>query len=115
MLRRKPQSAVARANARGLDAAVAFGVEHSVDLAVNDRSDRADFSVGEIWELLFAHAIDAQVATHPEIALRVLQDPEDAVVEQAVVRRDVGDLPVLDPAQPAVVCADPDRARAVFV
>ncbi|MCG3159368.1 MAG: hypothetical protein JMDDDDMK_00354 [Acidobacteria bacterium] len=115
LLGRKPQFAVARADARRLIAAVAFRVEHPVALAVNNRIDCANPAVGEIVELPAAHAIDAQVATHPEIATRVFQDLEHSIVEQAVVNRDVGDPAVFDPAQTAVIRANPNGARLVFV
>ena len=64
-----------------------------------------------------ADAVDAFVATHPQIGaviLRVGQHLESDVVIEPVFGGDAGELAIFEAAQAAVDCADPQAARPVF-
>src|SRR5690606_21166194 len=115
VLRRKPQRAVARANAGGPLAAVALRVEHAVAAAVRDGREFRAHARGDLVELLPAHAIDAAVAAHPQPPLPVVEYLERARVEEPVTRRVVGELTLVQARDPAVVRADPEDAVAVLV
>ena len=112
--RRKPELAVARLDARRPAPAVAFDVLHPVALAKGDRRDRADFPLGKIVQFLFAHAIDAAIAAHPDPAEVVFQDLKHAVVKEPVLRRVAREPAILEAPQPAVIRANPQRAIAVL-
>src|SRR5262249_25949062 len=74
-----------------------------------------DLPIEEIIELLFADAVDAQVAAHPEISPIVFQDLKDPVVEKPLSGRAGFDSAVFQPAQPTIVGPNPNHARRVFI
>src|SRR5258705_7326816 len=97
----------------GARPAITFGAWHAIGLVVGQASDGLELAVCKIVQLLFAHAVDAAVAAQPEPAVIVLEDLKDAVVEQPVFGGVACEPPVLEPSQPAVIGADPQRAVAV--
>jgi hypothetical protein len=50
-------------------------------LVIRDGGDLKGAPLGESVQLVFAHAVDAEIATDPEVAAAVFDDSEDAVVE----------------------------------
>src|SRR5262249_59936068 len=113
--RRKPQLAITRADAGRRATAVALGAEHAVRFAVADGSDCFDFAVSEIVQLLFAYAIDAAIASHPKPARRVFENLKNAITKQHVFHLIVGEPPILETPQPAIIGADLQYAVVVMI
>src|SRR5262249_30750637 len=111
---REPESAVARPPP-GRRPAVALGAPHPVGSAVDDGSDARACAVGHLVELLPGDPKDAAVAAHPEVAVLVLDDAVDHVVEQPLLAGDGGEAAVLQPVEPAAVGPDPQASRRVLV
>src|SRR5262249_25149070 len=63
--------------------------------------------VRKIDQFLFAYTIDAAIAAHPEPAIIVFQDLEDAVIIQPIIFCVARKAPILKPPQAAVIRPDP--------
>src|SRR5262249_28225170 len=100
---------------RGPPPAVAFAVEHPVIFAESDAVDARDPPFGHFVQLMAADAVDAFVATDPEITTPVFQNLKDPVVVKAVLHPVVEKLAVAEAAQPVVISPDPERPFGVFI
>ena len=72
------------------------------------------FAVRKIVQFLFAHAVDAAIAAHPEPAVIVFENLEDAVVIQPVFCGVACKASILESRQPAVICTDPQSPVVVL-
>src|ERR1044071_5885432 len=72
-------------------------------------------ALGEVIQLLTTDAIDASVATDPEIAVPVFERLKDAVVEQPMLHLVVEETAFAKSGQAVVVRAKPKRAVGIFV
>lgn len=77
----KPELAIPRFDTRRPAAAITFHIQHAIAPAVDNRGDGAARTGSEPIELLLAHAVDAAIAAHPEVAASIFEDLENAVVE----------------------------------
>ena len=115
ILRGKPQLAIARLHASRPIAAVRFHVQHAIAPAIRQGRNRIPRAGGELVQLPLTHPLDAAVAAHPKVAMRILENLKDAVIEQPFAHAIAGKLAVFEAAQAAVVGSDPDDAIAVLV
>src|SRR5262249_15561267 len=93
----EPQPPVSRPNSRGLPSSVAFGVRQPIFFSISNTRDRFDLALGEVLELLFAHAVNPPIAAHPEVASQVVEHLKDSAVEQSVAGPIVREAPVTVP------------------
>ncbi len=110
ILRGKPQLAIARLHASRPIAAVRFHVQHAIAPAIRQGRNRIPRAGGELVQLPLTHPLDAAVAAHPKVAMRILENLKDAVIEQPFAHAIAGKLAVFEAAQAAVVASDPDDA-----
>ena len=80
-LRRKPDFAVFCLYSRGRRAAVTFRIEHSVAFVIRNRNDFFNTPVGEIVQIGFFDAVDAEITANPKIPRVVFDYPKRAVVK----------------------------------
>lgn len=114
---REPQTSVARLPACRI-APIAFAAQHAVRHAIRVRVDRFAPAFSEIVQLPQVGAVDATIATHPQIpavVIRIREDLKREVVVQPVVDRDRRELSIFEAAQSTAVRANPEAAPAVFV
>src|SRR5438067_9625749 len=83
----EPQLAVVSLPRDRLRSAVALAARHAVGASVRDARYFRRETFREIIELLTRYAEDSFVAAHPEIAVGVFEDREDAFVEQTFASR----------------------------
>src|SRR4029078_3074362 len=93
---------------------ITFDVLHPVALAKCDRRNCADFSLGKTVQFLFAHAINAAIAAHPEPAVVVFQNLKHAVVEEPLFSCVAREPAIPEPSEPAFIRANPHCAIAVL-
>ena len=77
--------------------------------------NRLDDPGRELVQLLLAGAVDAPVATHPEIAPIILEDLENDVVKHSLPSSVGGKLAVLESAQPSGAGSNPKRPLVVLI
>src|SRR5262249_41021113 len=105
---------VVRLPRRGRRAAVALVGAHSLRRPVGGARHLLRAPVEHVLERAPAHVVEPPVARDPEAVVRVLQDPERDVVEEALGRARGREAAVL-PARDAGVRAYPDRPALVLV
>src|SRR5438105_8270263 len=113
--RGEPELPVVRLPRHRLRTAIALAALHAIGSSVPDARDFRQKSLGKIIELLTGNAEDSFVATHPEIAVAIFQNGEDAVIEKAFTRGDRCPTPGFVAAQSSAGRADPERACAVLM
>src|SRR5438445_6338437 len=113
--RGEPELPVVRLPRHRLSAAIALAALHAIGSSVRDARDFRQKSLGKIIELLTRCAEDSFVAAHPEIAVAVFQNGEDAVIEKAFASGDGCPTPGFVAAQSSASRAYPERACAVLM
>ncbi len=96
----EPQAPILGLPPGRLKAAIAFVAGHSVGFAIGNALNGLDLPFRKFVQILLTGTIDAPVATHPEIALVILEDLVHGAVEQSLSLRVGGELAVLESAQP---------------
>src|ERR1035441_10806339 len=71
ILRGKPQLAIARLHASRPIAAVRFHVQHAIAPTIRQGRNRIPSAGGELVQLPLTHPVDAAVAAHPQVAMRL--------------------------------------------
>ena len=69
----------------GLVSSIAFLIEHPVALAEGDCRDPMQAPFGKVVEFSLAYPIDAEIATDPEIAARVFEYLENAILVELFI------------------------------
>jgi hypothetical protein len=82
---------------------------------VRNRGNFANTSLSEIVELSFSDAINAQIATDPEVLPTIFNNLKHAIVEQPFIGGVACKAPVFETIQTTVIGANPQFTIAVFM
>src|SRR5436190_15073890 len=110
---RKPKLSLPVFPSGRLAAAIRFCGLHSVCNAIRDTGDRFDSPIGQLIQLFATGAVDATVATHPQIAMIVFENSRNDVVEQSVSGCNRSEATILETVQAPAICAYPKGAICV--
>src|ERR1700730_12569797 len=113
--RGEPELPVVRFPRDRLRAAIALAALHAVGSSVRHARHPRLKSLGKVIELLTRYAEDSFVAAHPEIAVGVFENGEDALIEKTFASGYGCPTPGFEAAQSSAGGAYPQRAGAVFM
>src|SRR5690606_6154273 len=111
----KPELTVCTSPGRWLRATAHFRRTETIVASISDVRNRLDATGGEGLEVVLLDPSDALIAPEPEPSLPAVQDLENVVVEDSVVRAGTRDARPIHATESASLRADPERSAFVFV